>query len=55
MAVNSCYFSVVVFVCFFCLDFAGEGQLLPEILCIQSASLGLGFPSGTFCKALLTE
>ena len=33
------------------LDFPGGGLLLPVCLWVELASLGLGFPSSTFCRA----
>ena len=51
MIVNSCYFLVVVFVCFPSLGFT-SGKL--SVVCVfvgVKTSLGWSFPSSTFCRA----
>ena len=53
MVVNSCYFLVVVLVCFPSLGFADVcGEIsVACVLWVQLASLGWGFLSNTFCRA----
>ena len=49
MVVNSCYFLVVVFVCFPSVEFV-DGRL-PVLLWMYLTSLGWSVLSTTFCRA----
>ena len=54
MIVNSCYFSVVVFVRFLSLEFASV-RLCIVFLWVQLNSFGGSFPSSTFCMARFVD